>query len=156
MLDHPGPNLVAEQALQQVFVQRQRALRKDRVAELLKFVENFMVQAGVVMIGPAEHHNADAVLAFKFVEHIARLVPHLALICFQRFVPGLNRALVLFWRQAEQRLERGEHLVREQFAILQVENRVDVLHVVFREDVTLLGVRGFDRLGTGRHRRACV
>src|SRR5271165_3141549 len=156
MLDHAGADFFSKQALQQVFVEWQRTLRKDRVAELLELVEDFVVQAGIVMIGTAEHHNADAVLTLELVEHVARLVPHASLVFVERLIAGLDGALVLFGRQAEQGLESGEHLVRQQLAVLQVENRIDVLHLVFGKDIALLGIRGFDRLGTRRHRGAGV
>src|ERR1700704_3327269 len=69
MLDYAGANFFSEEALQQVLIERKCALRKNRVPELLEFVEDFVVQSGIVMIGPAEHHNADAVFALELVEH---------------------------------------------------------------------------------------
>jgi hypothetical protein len=46
MLDHTGANLFSEQALQQVLIELESALRKDRIAELLELVQNFVVQSG--------------------------------------------------------------------------------------------------------------
>ena len=45
MRDHPGAHFVAEQALQHILIQRQRALREDRIAELLELFHDFVVQA---------------------------------------------------------------------------------------------------------------
>src|ERR1700741_3167909 len=69
MLDYTGAHLFSEQALQQVLVERERALRKDRVAELLKLVQNFVIQSGVMMIGAAQHHDTDAVFTLELIEH---------------------------------------------------------------------------------------
>jgi hypothetical protein len=43
MSDNAGPNFLAEQALQQVFVERQGVLRKDGIAQLLELFHNFVI-----------------------------------------------------------------------------------------------------------------
>ena len=43
-----------------------RAYGED-VKKVVEFVEDFVIQARVVMIGAAEHHNADAVLALELI-----------------------------------------------------------------------------------------
>src|SRR6202042_3666489 len=69
-----GANFFAEQALKEVVVKRQRVLREDRVAELLELVENFVVEAWVVMVGTRQHDDSNAILALELVEHLARTV----------------------------------------------------------------------------------
>ena len=66
-LRHFGP----EETLEQVFVQRQVGLRKDRIAELLQRIQYSLVQARIVMIGTAEQDQADLVLPLQFVQQPA-------------------------------------------------------------------------------------
>ena len=70
LADHAGAHFLAEQPLQQVFVQRQRVLREDRIAELLELIQDLVIQAGIVVIGPAQHDDADAVFALQLIEHL--------------------------------------------------------------------------------------
>ncbi len=56
--DYTGAHFLAEQPLQQVFIQRQRALREDRVTQLLELFRNFVVDAGIVVIGTSQHDDA--------------------------------------------------------------------------------------------------
>ena len=68
----PAPHLVAEEPPEHVVVDRQRVLREDRIAELLELFEDLVVDARVVVIRPAEQHDAEPVLALELVEHLAR------------------------------------------------------------------------------------
>ena len=54
----PSRTSFAEQAVQQVFIQRQGALRKDWVSEFLELLQNLVVDAGIVMVGPSQHDDA--------------------------------------------------------------------------------------------------
>ena len=46
--------------------------------------------------------------------------------------------------------------VREKLAVLEVQNRIHIFHVVFGENVVFLGICGLHRLGAGGHRGARV
>ena len=46
MRDHSGADFFSEEAVKQVFIERQRALGKNRVAELLEFLHDFVIQTG--------------------------------------------------------------------------------------------------------------
>ena len=69
--------IAAEEALEHVFIDRQRVLRKNWVAEFLEFFQDFMVHAGVVVIGAAQQDHAFvtesgiAVRAAMQIEHLA-------------------------------------------------------------------------------------
>ena len=109
--DHAGADFLAEQAFQHIFVERQRVLREDRIAELLELVENLVIQARIVMIRPAEHDDADAVLALELVEHLARAAADAGFVVLQRRESGLDGTVVFFLRKPENRLPRLQHLV---------------------------------------------
>jgi hypothetical protein len=65
--DNAGANFLAEQALEHVFIQRQRILRKDGIAQLLELLHDFVIEARVVVIGSTQHHDADAIFALELV-----------------------------------------------------------------------------------------
>ena len=71
MADRSGPHLFAEEPVEQVFIHRQRVLRKDRVAEFLELFQDLVIQPRIVVIGTAQHDDADAVLALELVHHVA-------------------------------------------------------------------------------------
>src|SRR5581483_12178464 len=55
-------------------IEGQSILREDRITEFLELLENFMVQTRIVMIGPAQHHDADAVFALELIQNLAGAV----------------------------------------------------------------------------------
>ena len=73
MPDDPGPDFVPEDPIQEVRVDRQRVLRKDRVAELLEFIQDAVVQPRVMNIRTALNDHTQPVLAFEPVESLAGL-----------------------------------------------------------------------------------
>ena len=56
----PLAKLAAKQPVEQIRVEREQALREYGIAEPLKFLENALVQARIVMIGPTQHHEPDS------------------------------------------------------------------------------------------------
>ena len=78
MGDEPGAHFVSEEAVEHILVQRQRALREDRIAELLELLHDLVVQAGIVVINAAQHHDADAVFALQLIERLPRLAADLS------------------------------------------------------------------------------
>src|SRR5581483_3498566 len=113
MADDAGANFVAEQALQQVFIEGKRVLRKDRIAELLELVHDLVVEAGIMMIGTAEHDDTDAVLTLELVENLAGATADACFVFLKRLESGFACTLVLFVGQTEDGLPRLQHLVSE-------------------------------------------
>ena len=52
-----------EQPFEEVLVERQGALREHRIAKLLEFLEDFVVQPGIVMVRPRQEHDANPVFS---------------------------------------------------------------------------------------------
>ena len=71
-----GFDLIAEQPPEDVVVDRQAILREHRVAELLELLQNLVIDAGVVVIRPAQQHHAEAVFALQLFQHFARRAAH--------------------------------------------------------------------------------
>ena len=68
-----GLDFVAEETPDDVVVDRQAVLREHRVAELLELFQDFVVDAGVVVIRAAQQHDAEAVFALQLLQHLAAL-----------------------------------------------------------------------------------
>src|SRR5579883_137792 len=156
MLDHAGANLFAEQPIEQILVHRQSALRKNRITELLKLLHNFVIQPRIVMIRPAEHHDADPIFPLQLVQYFSSLFANAGFVIFESFVPRLDGALIFFNRKTQHRIPGLVHLIGEQLAVGEVQQRVHVADAVLGEYIGLLCERGFDSIRAGRHRRAGV
>ena len=144
----PAPDLVAEQPLQQILVERQRALREHRVSQLLELLENLVIQARIVMVRAREHHDADALLALR-ADRAPRAPAAGCPPSYARELaePDLDRPLVFFLRQPEQRSPCVEQLLCRAAAVGEVDQRAEISDALLREDVAFLGERGLDRLG---------
>lgn len=70
--DFAGLHFGAEEAFQVRGVGGEALLREDGVAELLEFNADLVVDAGVVVVGPPEHDDAQAVFGFECAEDGAR------------------------------------------------------------------------------------
>ena len=101
MADHPGPHFLAEQPLQHVLVHRQRVLREDRIAELLELFHDLVIEPRIVVIRPAQHDDADAVLALELVHRLAGASADARVVLFERLEADLDGALVLLFRETE-------------------------------------------------------
>jgi len=99
--DYPGAHFVAEETLQHVFIQRQRVLGKDGIAQLLELFHDLVIQSRIVVVRPAQHDDADAILTFELVKNLTGPATDVAFVVFQRLVPCLNRAIVFLLRQSE-------------------------------------------------------
>ena len=51
---------------------------------------------GIVMIGAAQHDDADAVFALQLIERLPRLAAHLSLVFEQGLEAGFDGAFVFF------------------------------------------------------------
>src|ERR1039458_4710950 len=71
-----GLDFVAEQAPDDVVVDRQAVLGKHGVADLLELLHDLVVHAGVVVIRPPQQHHAQAVFALQFLQRLARPAAH--------------------------------------------------------------------------------
>ena len=98
MTDHPSAHLVAEQPLQHVIIQRQRVLGEDGIAQLLELLHDLVIQSRIVVIGPPQHHDADAVLAFELVENFAGLSTDAGFVVGQSLVSHFHRTIVFLLR----------------------------------------------------------
>ena len=67
----PDSHVVAEEAPDDVVVDGQRVLREHRIAELLELFQDFVIDAGIVVIRPAQQHDAEAVFALQLLQHFA-------------------------------------------------------------------------------------
>ncbi len=74
--DRAGSHLVAEQAFEKIRIERQRALREHRISELLEFIEDLVIEPGIVMVGPREHDDPNALVALEVVERSACALPN--------------------------------------------------------------------------------
>src|SRR5215469_4005531 len=154
--DHPGSDLFAEEPFEQVFIERKRVLRKDGVTEFLELIENLVIESRIVVIGAGQHDDADAVFAFELIEHLPRTLANAGFVFVQRRESRFHRAIVFLQRKPEDWLPGLQHLVGEELAIREVEHWIDVLQIVFGEDVIFLGERGFHGFWSGRHGRAGI
>src|SRR5580692_1107178 len=109
-----------------------------------------------MVIGTAQHHNADTIFAFQLVHYLARPPANAGLVVGQRLVADFDGAIVFFERQSEDRLPGLQHLMRKQFAIGKIEDGIDVLYVVLGENVILLSERRFHGFGCCGHGWASV
>ena len=150
--DRACPDLVPEQPFEKVLVERQGALREHRIAKLLEFLEDFVVQPGIVMVRPRQEHDANPVFAFELVQHVARAFAEVRLVRGQLTEAHLDGARILLRREAEDRLERPEQLLPEQLAIREVDQRIEIDDALLGEDVAFLGERRFHRVGRHRDR----
>ena len=149
MLDRSRPHFLSEQPLQQVLIQRQRALREDRITQLLKLVHDLVIQTGIMMIGPSQHHNADAIFALQLIHGFPGLPLDALFIVFERFEAGLNRSFVFSPGNPKYRLPRLEQLISQQLSIGEVEDRAHIRNAGIGKDVVFLRVGSFHCLGGG-------
>src|SRR5438128_2622803 len=154
--DHPGAHFFAKQPLQQVFIKRQSILREDGIAELLEFIHDFVIEARIVVVGPSQHHDANAVLALELIEHLPRTVADAGFVILQALVAYFNCSIVLFFGQSQNRLPGLQHLVCEKLLVGEVQDRVKILHIVLGENVVLFRERGLHRFRGRSHRWAGI
>ena len=106
MIDFAGLDLRPEEPPDDVVVDRQAILREDRIAELLEFLQDFVVHAGVVVVRAAEQHHAQAIFAFQIGQHFAGRAAHGDVIeMVERAIALFDGAQVFLRRQAEDVLE---------------------------------------------------
>src|SRR5579872_5060728 len=101
--DDAGAHFFAEQAFQQIFVNRQSVLRKNRVPEFLELVEDLVIQTRVVMIGAPEHDDADAIFPLELIEDLASFTANTCLVILERGKSRLNSSLIFVGRETEKR-----------------------------------------------------
>src|SRR5258708_22545706 len=99
-------HVLAEEAPDHVVVDGQAVLREYRIAELLEFLEDFVVDARVVVIRTAKKHYAQAVFALKLIEHFAGGAAHGDVVkIIERPIASVYGTLVLARSQAHDVLE---------------------------------------------------
>src|ERR1035437_5960625 len=145
-----GYHFGTEETPDDVVVDGQAVLREDRVSELLELFQDFVVDAGIVVIRTAQQHHADAILALQLFQHLAGLAAHGDVIeVLQGAVARFYGALVLFGAEAEDILEFLVHLPFEEVRLGEVDERVQETYAAFLEHVAFLDERGFDSGGRG-------
>ena len=105
----------------------------------------------------AQHHDADAVFAFQLIQHLARPLAHAGFVLFERLVAALDGPLVLFLRQARASASNAANICcAKSLRSCRLTTGLRYVIPLFREDVRLLGIGGFHRLRSRRHRRTRV
>src|SRR5215471_7395334 len=147
-----GQHIVAEEAPDDVVVDRQAVLREYRVAELLELFQDFVVDAGVVVIRAAQQDHAQAVFALELLQHFAGSAAHGHVFeVVRRAVTLLHSALVLFGSQAEDVFELLVHLPFEEIGPGKVHEGVHEPYALFLKQVAFLGERGLHGCRRGCH-----
>ena len=107
-----------------------------------------MVDAGVVVVRPAQHHDAEAVLGLELIEHLARRLAQVVLEALQAAVALVDGPAVLVVGQPEQVApNRRTAASRSRRGSSTLTNVFYVAHAHLGEDVALLGERGLHGLG---------
>src|SRR4051812_22466075 len=96
MRDNAGTHFFPKEAVEQVFVQGEGALREDRIAQFLKLLHDLVIQAGVVMIDAAQHNDTDTILALQLIERFAGLMTDLSLAMGEGFKSLFDSAVIFF------------------------------------------------------------
>ena len=154
--NYAGAHFLAKQALQQVVIDGESVLREDGIAQLLEFIEDLVVEAGVVMIRAPEHHDTNTIFPLELIQYLARATPNARFVFLERGESRLDSAIVFFQRESENGLQGLQHLVSKQFSIGEVQHGVDVLHIVLGEDIVFLGECGLHRFRSSSHRGTCI
>ncbi len=153
--DEAGPYVLAEQPVENVLVLRQGVDAEDGVTPPLHVYHDLVVQAGVVVVRPAEHHDTDIPFLFQAVQHLSRFGPERDLVEFAPRIQGyLHRFSVLLFSEAEDVAERIVDLVLEERPVRHVIRRGEVAYPVLGEYVAFLGVRRFDHFRSDGDYRA--
>ena len=121
---------------------------KIGIAELLEFLHDFVVQARIVVIRAAEHHDADAVFALELVENFAGALANAAFIILEALKPA-SMARSFSSCERPRRASTPVHLEGEQLPVREIENRIDILHVDFGENVVFFRERGLHGFRSG-------
>src|SRR4029453_17223455 len=124
--DHARPYLVAKQPLEEILVEWERALREDRIAELLELLEDFVVQPRVVVLRTGQQHDSGALLTLELIEPGARPTAEGRFIGRQLAEADIDGPRIFLLRQAKQGLKCLEELLGEQLGIGKIEQRVEV------------------------------
>src|SRR5579885_3296547 len=150
--DFAALDFFAEQAPEYVVIERQRVLSKNRIAELLEFFHNLVVDARIVVIRAAQQHNADLVLPLEHLEHLPALAPlHDIVVVVERPVSLLNSPVILFGGQPENVFELSIKLPFQNLGFADVHKGVQKNDALLFEDVSLFGESRFYRRRRGGH-----
>ena len=145
-------HVLAEQAPQNVVVDRQAVLREYRVSELLELFQNLVIHTGVVVIRAAQQDHAQAVFPFQLFQHLAGGAAHGHVVeVGESAIALLDGALVLLRREAEDIFELLEHLPLEKVGLGEVDEGVQKTNALFREQVAFFRERGLYRCRRCRH-----
>ena len=140
MGDDAGAHFFAEKALENFSVDGQRAERQHGIAELLEFLEDVVVQAGIVVIRARQQDDADAVFGFELLEDFAALLAQDAFAEVEHGgFRGLRGAVIFFGRKAEDVAEGVEHLALEQVGHAAIDERIEEFDAHFLEEIAFLG-----------------
>jgi biotin synthase-like enzyme len=72
--NNPGCNFCSEQAVQQIGIERQQALRKDGIAKPMEFLKDALIEARVVVIGAPQHDKSNSAAFFEIVKSVPSLL----------------------------------------------------------------------------------
>ncbi len=143
-------HFVAEELPEDIVVDRQAILREDRVTELLELFEDFVVHAGIVVIGAAQQDDAEPVFALELFEHFAGGAAHGDVVeDVEGAIALFDGAMIFFRRQAKDVLELFVHLALENIGVGEVDEGVDEADALLFEEIAFLGERSLDRRRRG-------
>ena len=147
-----GFDFVAEEAPDDVVVDRQAILREHRVAELLELFQDLVIHAGIVVIRTAQQDDAETVFAFELFQHLAGGAAHRHVVehveCAE---PLFDGPFVLLGRQPQDVFELLKHLPLQEVGLGQVDEGVQEEDAFLGEQIAFLDERRFDRFRRGGH-----
>lgn len=122
--DQAGANLSSEQAVQKITVKWQKALRKDRIAEALRFLQDALIETRVMMVRTPKHDQADIAALLQLVQGCGGLYTQICLKGIPRRKGDVHRARVLLPVKSKKVLPGRKHLKFEEVAIRKIQDRL--------------------------------
>ena len=114
-----------------------------------------MIDAGIIVVRPAQDDDANAVLSLEFLQDFPALrTQDLILKLVLCLVAFLQRPRILFPGEPEHVGKLVIHLFDEQGRFSRIHKRVAEQDVAFLEDIPFLGERSLHRFRRGGHSRA--
>src|SRR6185369_12836747 len=92
-----------------------------------------------MVIRTTEHNDPNPVFALQLIEHLAGAFLDAGLIVLQALEAHFDGTIIFFLRQSEQRLPSLQHLVRKELAVGEVQDWIEILHIMLGKDIVFLG-----------------
>ena len=150
----PATHFLAEQPPDDVVVDRQAILREHRVAELLELFQDLVIDAGIVVIRPAQQHHAEAVFALELLQHFARRAAHgdVVEVLAARDSPASTARLFSSGERPRMSLNSSNICRSKRSGLREVDEGVQEPDALLLEEIAFLDERRLHRLRRGRRR----